>query len=195
MRLFALFLLWQSVCWNLLPVFGLDYFFSYCWNISFIYSEHKSFVTDVICKYFLPVCVFIFSVFCRAMGFFFNFKKLINLNYFNLQYCGGFCHTLTWISQECTCPPSWTPSYLPPHHIPLGCPSALALSALFHALNLDWSSISHMVIYTFQCYSLKSSHPRLLPQSPKVCSLYLCFFCCLAYRLIVTVFLNSIYMR
>ena len=30
--------------------------------------------------------------------------------------------------------------------IPLGCPSALALSALFHASNLDWSSISHMVI-------------------------------------------------
>ena len=35
----------------------------------------------------------------------------------------------------------------------------------------------------------------LLPQSPKVCSLYLCHFCCLAYRVIVTVFLNSIYMH
>jgi len=64
-------------------------------------------------------------------------------------------------------------SYLPPHSIPLGCPSEPALSALFHASNVDWSSISHMVIYTFQCYSLKSSHPRLLPQSPKVSSLYL----------------------
>ena len=41
--------------------------------------------------------------------------------------------------------------------------------------------LGHMVIiYMFQCYSLKSSHPRLLPQSPKVCSLYLCLFCCLA---------------
>ena len=35
-------------------------------------------------------------------------------------------------------------------------------------------------------------HPHLLPQSPKVCSLYLCLFCCLAYRIILTIFLNSI---
>ena len=34
-----------------------------------------------------------------------------------------------------------------------GCPSALDLSALFHALSLGWSSISHMVIYMLQCYS------------------------------------------
>ena len=45
----------------------------------------------------------------------------------------------------------------------------------------------------FQCYSLKSSHPRLLPES-KVFSLYLCHFCCLAYRVIITIFLNSMYM-
>ena len=44
----------------------------------------------------------------------------------------------------------------------------------------------------FQCYSLKSSHPRLLPQSPKDCSIHVCLFCCLAYRVIVTIFLNSI---
>ena len=78
------------------------------------------------------------------------------------------------------CPKS--PSHLPPHPISLSCPSALALSALFHASNLDWSSISHMVIYMIQCYSLKSSHLHLLPQSPKVCSLYLCLFFCLAYK-------------
>ena len=30
----------------------------------------------------------------------------------------------------------------------------------------------------FQCYSLISSHPCLLPHSPKVCSLHLCLFCC-----------------
>ena len=46
----------------------------------------------------------------------------------------------------------------------------------------------------FNGYSLKSSHPCLLPQSPKVCSLHLCLFCCLTYRVIVTIFLNSIYM-
>jgi len=90
---------------------------------------------------------------------------------------------------------SETPSYLPPHPILLGCPSAPALSVLFHALILDWSSVSHMIIYMFLCYSLKSSHPRLLPQSPKVCSLYLCLFCCLTYRVIATTVLNFIYMH
>ena len=55
--------------------------------------------------------------------------------------------------------------HLPPHPISQGCPSAPALSALFYASNLDWSSISHMVIYMFQYHSLKSSHPHLLPES------------------------------
>ena len=74
------------------------------------------------------------------------------------------------------------PTHFRPHPIPLGCPSTPALSALLHALNLVWS-ILHMVIYIFQCYSLISSYPHLLPQSTKVHSL--CLFCCLAYRVIV----------
>ena len=115
-------------------------------------------------------------------------------NYFTILY--WFCHTLTWISHGCTCVPHpEPPSHLPPQPIPQGHPSATALSTLSHASNLDWRSVSHMVIYMFQCYSLKSSHPRLLPQSPKDCSMHLCLFCCLAYRIIVTIFLNSIDMR
>ena len=77
---------------------------------------------------------------------------------------------------------------------PLGHPSAPAPSTLSHASNLDWRSVSHMVMYMFQCYSLKSSHPRRLPQTPKVCSLHLCLFHCLTYRIIITIFLNSKYM-
>ena len=132
--------------------------------------------------------------------FFFTlfFKKLIFFNWrlITLQCYSGFHHTLTWISHGCTCvlhPES--PSHLPPYPIPQGHPGALGLSALSHASNLDWWSISHMLIYMFQCCSLKSSHPCLLPQSPKVCSLSLCLFCCLTYRVIITIFLNSIYMR
>ena len=49
-----------------------------------------------------------------------------------------------------------------------------------------------MIVYMFQCHSPKSSHP--LPLSPKVCSAHLYLFCCLAYRVIITIFLNSIYM-
>ena len=83
----------------------------------------------------------------------------------------GVHHTSTWISHGYTyVTPSWIPSHLPFHPIPLGCPRAPTLGDLLHVSNLHRSSILHMVIYTFQCYSLKSSHPCLLPQSPKVCS-------------------------
>ena len=105
----------------------------------------------------------VWSVWFFLIFIYFNWRLII------LQYCGSFCHTLTRISHRCTyVSPPKTPSHLPPHSIPMGCPSAPALSALFHASNLDWSSISHMVIYMFQCYSLTSSHPCLLPHSAKV---------------------------
>ena len=58
-------------------------------------------------------------------------------------------------------------SHLPPYSIPLGCPRAQAFGALLHSLNTHLSSILHMAMYIFQCYSLKSSHPRLLPLRPK----------------------------
>ena len=91
------------------------------------------------------------------------------------------------------CSPSWNPSHFPTHPIPQGHPSAPALSTLSHASNLDWWSISHMVIYMIQCYSLKSSHFHLFPESPKVSSLHLCLFCCLTYRVIVTLSKFHIY--
>ena len=126
-----------------------------------------------------------------------DFKKInvfkLEANYFIILW--WFCHTMTHISHRCTCVPHPEPLFhLLPHRIRLGCPWAPALSALLHASNLHWSSILHMVIYIFQCYSLKLSHPHLLPHSPKVCSLHLCLFCCLAYRIVITIFLNSIYM-
>ena len=37
--------------------------------------------------------------------------------------------------------------------------------------------------------------PLPLAQSPKDCSIHLCLFCCLAYRVVITIFLNSIYMH
>ena len=73
--------------------------------------------------------------------------------------------------------------------IPLGHPSAPALSTLYHASNLDWCSISHMIIYTFQCHSPILSHPRPLPHNPKDWSIHLCLFYCLTYRVIITIIL------
>ena len=109
-------------------------------------------------------------------------------NYFTILY--WFCHTSTWIHHGCTHVPNpESPSHHPLHTIPLGHPSAPAPSILYPASNLDWQFISYMILYMFQCHSPKSSHPLPLPQSPKDCSIHLCLFCCLAYRVIVTIFL------
>ena len=111
-----------------------------------------------------------------TMPLFIYFFKL-EANYFIILWW-----FLPYINMNQPCVPHpEPPSHLPPYPIPQGHPSAPALSSLSHASNLDWWSVSHMIVYMFQCYSLKSSHPRLLPQSPTACSLYLCLFCCLAY--------------
>ena len=86
------------------------------------------------------------------------------------------------------------PSHLAPHNISLGHPHAPAASMLYPASDTDWRLDSYMIVYMFQCHSPKSSHPLPLPQSPKVHSIHLCLFCCLTYRVIITIFLNSIYM-
>ena len=39
----------------------------------------------------------------------------------------------------------------------------------------------------FRCCSLETSHPRLLPQSLKDCSINLCLFFCSAYRVIINI--------
>ena len=91
------------------------------------------------------------------------FKIYFNWRLITLQYCSGFYHTLTWISHGCTCVPhSEPPSHLLLHPIPRGHPSAPALSTLSHASNLDWWSVSYVIIYMFQCYSF--NHPTLAMQ-------------------------------
>ena len=96
-------------------------------------------------------------------------------NYFTILWCflPYIDMNQPWVYM---CSPSWTPSHLPPHPIPQCHPNAPALSTLSHASNLDWWSISHMIIYMFQCHSPKPSHPCPLPQSPKDCSIHLCLF-------------------
>ena len=53
-------------------------------------------------------CVF-FQIFI-----YFNWRLII------LQYCGGFCHTLTWISHGCTCVPHPEPLPIPSPSHPSG---------------------------------------------------------------------------
>ena len=127
-----------------------------------------------------------------------TFKKY-KFIYFNwrlitLQYCIGF-----FIHQHVSTTgihmfPILNPPFLPPCTLPLGHTSAPAPSIQYHALNLDWRFVSHIILYMFQCHSPKSSHPLPLPQSPKDYSIHLCLFCCCAHRVIIIIFLNSIYM-
>ena len=107
-----------------------------------------------------------------------------------------FCQISKLIHHRYTCVPHPEPfSLLPPHTIPLGHPSALAPSIQYHASKLDWPLVTYMVLYVFQCHSPKSSHPLPLPQSPKDCCIHYCLFSCLVYMVIVTIFLNYIYMH
>ena len=93
------------------------------------------------------------------------------------------------------CSPSQYP--LPPPSLSHSSRSSQCTSPehLSHASNLGWRSVSPLIVYLFQYYSLRTSHPRLLPQSPKVCSVHLCLFFSFAYWVIVIIFLNSIYMH
>ena len=122
-------------------------------------------------------------------------KFFIFLNFtifFNFTILYWFCLISKWINHRCTCVahPERS-SFLPPRTIPLDHPSAPAPNAS----NLDWRFISYMILYMFQCHYPKSSHPHPLPQSPKDCCIHQCLFCCLVHRVIVTIFLNSIYMH
>ena len=120
--------------------------------------------------------------------FFFNF-------YFYFTILCWFCHTLTWIHHGCTCVPKHEPpSHLLPHIISLGHHCAPAPSMLYPASDIDWRFDSYMIVYMFQCHSPKSSHALPLPLSPKVRYTHLCLFCCLAYSVIIAIFLYSIYL-
>ena len=131
------------------------------------------------------------------MSAFFIYKFIyFNWRLITLQYYIGFAIHQHESTVDVHVFPILNPSsHFPPRTIPLDHPSAPAPSILYHASNLDWRLVSYMILYMFQCYSPKSSHPRPLPQSSKDCSIHLCLFCYLAYRVIVTIFLNSIYMH
>ena len=120
----------------------------------------------------------------------YSLKNLLLLLLFTLQYCIGFAthqHESAPVVHVFLIPN-------PPPTIPPGHPSAPAPGILHPALNLAWRFISYMILYMSQCHSPKSSHPLLISQSPKELPIHMCLFCCLTYRVIITIFLNSIYM-
>ena len=97
---------------------------------------------------------------CNEKDFFFSFI-FISWRLITLQYCSDFCHTLTWISHGFTCVPHPDPpSHLPPHPIPLGLPSAPALSTLL--MHPTWTGDLFHTWY----YHVSMLFSQIIPPSP-----------------------------
>ena len=92
------------------------------------------------------------------------------------------------------CSPFWTHLPPPSPSYPSGSSQCTSPENPVSYIELDWWSVLHMIVHMFQCYSLKSSYTCLLPQNPKDCCIHLCLFRSLTYRVIITIFLNSISM-
>ena len=74
-------------------------------------------------------CVF-FQIFI-----YFNWRLII------LQYCGGFCHTLTWISHGCTCVPH---PELPPTSLPIPSLWVFPVHRLWVSCFMLWTWTGHL---------------------------------------------------
>ena len=60
-----------------------------------------------------------------------------------------------------------------------------------YILHQTWTDDSFLIWY-YTCFNvILPNHPPPPPQSPKDCPIHLCLFCCLAYRVVITIFLNS----
>ena len=139
------------------------------------------------------VCVKFYTY--RGNVLFVFFLILLLLLFFTLQYCIGFAihqhasATGVHVFSILNPPPTSTP-----HH-PSGSPQCtspkLPVSCIQPGLAIRFLyGIVHVLMPFSQIILLLP-----LPQSPKDCSIHLCLFCCLAYRVVATIFLNSIYMH
>ena len=87
--------------------------------------------------------------------FFFTSWRLITL-----QYCSGFCHTLTWISHGFT----WIPHPDPPSHLPLSflnrCNLLTIVSPLFRCPGQQPELCSQSCVHTCVCKCRAFSAPK-----------------------------------
>ena len=106
--------------------------------------------------------------------------------YFTVLY--WFCHTSTCIHTGIHVFPILNP---PPTslHIPSLWVIPVHQSQASCILHQTWTGDSFLIWY-YTCFNaiLPIIMPLPLPQSPKDCSIHLCLFCCLAYRVVVPSF-------
>ena len=131
----------------------------------------------------MPLIVLNFFLFFWNFILFFSFI-FISWRLITLQHCSDFCHTLTWISHRFTCvSPSRSPLLPPSPSDPSGSSQCTRPEHLSHASNLGWWCVSPLIVYLFQCYSLRNPILAFSHRIPKSV-LYICVsLFCFAYRL------------
>ena len=123
---------------------SLYFFFTFIFSLQTVFAVLQHWVFAVTKTYFL---FFNINLFILIGGYLF-YNIVLVLPYINMNPPRVY-----------TCSPSWTPLPPPSLAIPLGHPSAPAPSSLYHASNLDWRFLSHMIFYMFQ--SILPNHPTL----------------------------------
>jgi len=143
------------------------------WNLIFVYFYVCPEETASLC---LNFCIYkMMMMFWFFFILFFNFILVLPYIIMNPP-------------QVYTCSPSWNLLPPPSPYHPSG--SSQCTSPKHPVSYIEPGLATHFI-----CHSPKSSRPLPLPQSPQDCSIHQCLFCCLVYRVIVTSFLNSIYMH
>ena len=141
-------------------------------------------------KSFQRLSHFIFILFIYILKFiYFNWRLI------TLQYCRVFLPYIDmnqpWVYM---CPPSWSPL---PH------PSPSHPSGLSQCTNLECPvsciKLGLVIYFTYDNINFNaviSNYPTLaFCHRAQKSDLYICLFCCHAYRVVITIFLNSIYMH
>ena len=131
--------------------------------------------------------VILYPSICLLNSFFFNFILFLN---FTILY--WFCQISKWIRHRYTCVPHPEPSSL---RIPSLWVVQVHQPQASSIVHRTWTGDSFYIRWYTYFNAILPNHPTLsLSHRVQKTVLHQCLFCSLVYRVIVTIFLNSIYM-
>ena len=117
----------------------------------------------------------------------------LKIFFFNFTILYWFCHISTWICHRYTCVPHPEPYSLPIPSLWVVLVYQPQASSIVHRTGTGDS----FQIWYYTCFNaILPNHPTLSlsHRVQKTVYIHQCLLCCLVYRVIVTIFLNSIYM-